>query len=124
MIRVGDTGYDSSLATRVAQRRNYALDVIWVPSVDEDDSELQDMLSAVSARVPNISTILLASRSASEFERQTLSNMMMINANLVEPLKFAAKLTDPRRYTIVVQGTSVRLASESTRSTNAAVSAH
>ena len=112
------------LATRVAQRRNYALDVIWVPSVDQDDSELQDMLSAVSARVPNISTILLASRSASEFERQTLSNMMMINANLVEPLKFAAKLTDPRRCTIVVQGTSVRLASESTRSTNAAVSAH
>jgi Sodium/hydrogen exchanger family len=122
--RTADGWATLDLATRVAQRRNYALDVIWVPSVDQDDSELQAMLSAVSARVSNISTILLVSRSASELERQALSNMMMINANLVDPLKFAAKLTYPRRCTIVVQGTSVRLASESTRSTNAAVSAN
>jgi Kef-type K+ transport system membrane component KefB len=112
------------LATRVAQRMNYALEVIWVPSVDEDNSELQEMLSAVERRIPQIETILLASRSASDLEKQELSNLVMINANLVEPLKFAVQLMNRRRCAIVVQGTSVRLASAPTGPSNAAVSSN
>jgi hypothetical protein len=107
------------LATRIAQRRNAALEVIWVPSADKDNSELQEMLDAVSMRIPSIKTITLATRSAVELEKQVLSNLVMINANLIEPLKFAGHLTDPRRCTIVIQGTSVRLASAPTRPANA-----
>jgi Kef-type K+ transport system membrane component KefB len=110
------------LATRVAQRRGCALEVIWVPAADRDNSELQEMLEAVSARIPQFNTIILASRSGSEIEKQEFSNLTMINANLVDPLKFAGQLTSPRRCTIVVQGTSVRLASASIRSANVAVS--
>ena len=110
------------LATRVAQRRGCALEVIWVPAADLDNSELKEMLEAVSARIPKVNTTILASRSASELQKQELSNLTMINANLVDPLKFAGQLTSPRRCTIVVRGTSVRLASASIRSANLAVS--
>jgi Kef-type K+ transport system membrane component KefB len=112
------------LATRVAQRSNYALEVIWVPSSDEDNSELQEMLSAVARRITHIDTILLASRSASDLEKQELSNLVIINANLVDPLKFSAQLMHRRRCAIVVQGTSVRLAAAPAASTNAAVSSN
>jgi Kef-type K+ transport system membrane component KefB len=110
------------LATRVAQRRNCDLEVLWVPSVDNDDSELDEMLSAVSVRVPRIKTILVESRSAADLERQNISNLVVIGANLVAPLKFADQLRPLRRCTIVVQGTSARLVSTAIRATAAAAS--
>jgi hypothetical protein len=110
------------LATRVAQRRNCDLEVLWVPSVDNDDSELDEMLSAVSMRVPRIRTILVESRSAADLERQNISNLVVIGANLVAPLKFADQLRPLRRCTIVVQGTSARLVSTAIRATGTAAS--
>jgi K+:H+ antiporter len=110
------------LATRVAQRRNCDLEVFWVPSVDNDDSELNEMLSAVSMRVPRIKTILVESRSATDLERQNISNLVVIGVNLVAPLKFAGQLRPLRRCTIVVQGTSARLVSTAIRGTEAAAS--
>jgi Kef-type K+ transport system membrane component KefB len=109
------------LATRVAPRRSWGRQAIWVPAPDHDNSELQEMLDAVSARVPQVSSITLASRSASELRKHELSYLTMINANLVEPMEFADQLTRVGRCTIVVQGTSVRLASAGNRSTNLAM---
>src|SRR5580698_6456983 len=108
------------LATRVAQCRGCDLQVIWVPSADHDNAELQDMLDAVAARVPQVNPIILASRSASELRKHDLSYLTVVNANLVEPMEFADQLTQVGRCTIVVQGTSVRLASSSNR-TNLAI---
>jgi len=99
------------LAARIAQRKNRALEVLWVPSAGEDPAELQAMLKAVSPRIPQlIKTIRLPSRSPLELQKQTVSNLVVIGANLVDPLKFSPHLNDPRRCTIVVQGTSVRMA--------------
>jgi K+:H+ antiporter len=110
------------LATRVAQRRKCELEVVWVPSADHDNSELDEMLSAVSMRIPGINTVMLESRSATDLKEQNLSNLVAIGANLVLPLKFADQLRSPRRCTIVVQGTSARLVSKAIRATSAAAS--
>jgi hypothetical protein len=105
------------LATRVAQRRICDLEVIWVPSADGSDAELAEMLAAVSMRVSHIKTIFLGSLSTADLEKQTLSNLVVIGSNLVDPLKFAQQFRDPQRCTIVVQGTSVRLISPTIRAT-------
>jgi hypothetical protein len=110
------------LATRVAQRRNCELEVVWVPSVDNDNSELDEMLSAVSMRVPRIKTVMLESRAAADLKVKNLSNLVVIGANLVAPLRFADQLRSPRRCTIVVQGTSARLVSTAIRATGVAAS--
>jgi Kef-type K+ transport system membrane component KefB/nucleotide-binding universal stress UspA family protein len=109
-------------ATRVAQRRNCALEVVWVPSADNDNSELDEMLSAVWTRVPQINTIMLESRSATDLKEMTLSNLVVIGANLVAQLKFTDQLRSPGRCTIVVQGTSARLASPTISATGSAAS--
>jgi hypothetical protein len=93
-----------------------------VPSADHDNAELQDMLDAVAARVPQVNPITLASRSASELRKHELSYLTMINANLVEPMEFADQLTVVGRCTIVIQGTSVGVAHTSNQSTNLAIS--
>jgi Kef-type K+ transport system membrane component KefB len=98
------------LATRVAQRRNCDLEVVWVGSADNDNSELDEMLSAVSMRVPRIKTEMLESRSATDLKEKDLSNLVVIGANLVAPLKFADQLRSLRRCTIVVQGAPAHLA--------------
>jgi Kef-type K+ transport system membrane component KefB len=109
------------LATRVAQRQNCELEVVWVPSADNDNSELDEMLSAVSIRVPRTKTVMLE-QSATDLEEKNLSNLVLIAANLVAPLKFADQLRSLHRCTIVVQGTSVRLVSKAIRETRAAAS--
>ena len=93
---------------RSAQRCD--LQVIWVPAADHDNAELQEMLDAVSARRPQVNPITLASRSASELRKHELSDLTMVNAILVEPMEFADQLIRVGRCTVVVQGTSVRLA--------------
>ena len=118
--RTSDGWATLDLATRVAQRRGCALEVIWVPAADQDNSELQEMLDAVSARVPQVNAIILARSSASELQKHKLSNLTMINANLVDPMNFADQLAVPTRCTIVVQGTLVRLAFGSTRAATSA----
>jgi Kef-type K+ transport system membrane component KefB len=110
------------LATRVAQRRNCDLEVVWVRSADNDNSELDEMLSAVSMRVPQIKTVMLESRSATDLKEKNLSNLVVIGANLVAPLKFADQLRSPRRCTIVVQGTPARLAATTNAATASAAS--
>jgi hypothetical protein len=100
------------LATRVAQRRNCDLEVLWVPSGDNSNSELVEMLSAVATRVSRINTVLLESQRTAELKQKNLSNLVVIGANLVVPLKFADQLRSLRRCTIVVQGTSARLVSK------------
>jgi nucleotide-binding universal stress UspA family protein len=110
------------LATRFAQRRSCELEVVWVPSADHDNSELDEMLSAVSMRIPRIKTVMLESRSATDLKEKNLSNLLVIGANLVVALKFADQLRSPRRCTIVVQGTSARLVSKAIRATRAAAS--
>ena len=110
------------LATRVAQRRNCELEVVWIPSTDNDNSELDEMLSAVSMRVPRIKTVMLEARSAKELKEKNLSNLVVIGANFVAPLRFADQLRPLRRCTIVVQGTSARLVSKAIRATRAAAS--
>ena len=108
------------LATRVAQTKNCPLEVIWVPSADDGNSELDEMLSAVSSRVQQIKTIVLEARSPAELVRQKMSNLSVVGANLIDPLKFASQLRQPRRSTIVVQGTSVPLVSAAVREPAAA----
>jgi K+:H+ antiporter len=110
------------LATRVAQRRNCELEVVWVPSADHDNSELDEMLSAVSMRVARIKTVMLESRAATDLKEKNLSNLVVIGANLIAPLRFTDQLRSPRRCTIVVQGTSARLVSKAIRGTGAAAS--
>jgi hypothetical protein len=108
------------LATRVTQTKNCALEVIWVPSADDGNSELDEMLGAVSSRVPHIKTIVLESRSSADFARQRMSNLSVVGANLIDPLKFAAQLRQMRCCTIVVQGTSVPLVAAAIREPTAA----
>lgn len=109
------------LATRVAQAKNCALEVVWAPSADDANSELDEMLRAVSNRVQQIKTIVLEARSPAELARQKMSNLSVVGANLVDPLKFASQLRQPRRCTIVVQGTSVPLVPAAAREPAAAV---
>jgi hypothetical protein len=52
----------------------------------------------------------------------TLSNLVVIGANLVAQLKFTDQLRSPGRCTIVVQGTSARLASPTISATGSAAS--
>jgi hypothetical protein len=107
------------LATRVAQRRRCDLEVVWMPSVDSDDnSELDEMLGAVSMRVSQIDTILLE-RSVADLKQRDLSNLVVIGANLVAPLKFTDLIT-LHRCTVVVQGTSAGLVSKPMRAPAAA----
>jgi len=104
------------LATRVAQRRRCDLEVVWMPSVDSaDNSELDEMLGAVSMRVSQIDTILLESRSVADLKQKNLSNLVVIGANLVAPLKFTDLLITLHRCTVVVQGTSAGLVSKPMR---------
>jgi Kef-type K+ transport system membrane component KefB len=105
------------LATRVAQTRNCALEIIWVPSVDSDNSELDEMVSAVSTRTPHIMTTILESRSATDLHPEAMSNLVVIGANLIEPLGFISQFKDVDRCTIVVQGTSAQLLAASSRTT-------
>jgi hypothetical protein len=71
-------------------------------------------------RVSQIYTILLESRSATDLEKN-LSNLVVIGANLVAPLKFTDRLRPLHHCAVVVQGTSARLVSKAMRTTAAAV---
>jgi hypothetical protein len=52
-----------------------------MPSVDSaDNSELDEMLGAVSMRVSQIDTILLESRSVADLRQKNLSNLVVIGA--------------------------------------------
>ena len=110
------------LATRVAQRRNCALEVLWVPSASNDAAELDEMLSAVATRVPRIKTIVLEAGAATASKEKNLSNLVVIGASLITPLKFGEELRAPQRCTIVVQGTSAGLASATTSAPASAAS--
>jgi hypothetical protein len=92
-----------------------------VPAADDENGDLQEMLEAVSGRVPHVSPIILHSRSASELKKHELSYLTMVNANLVEPMEFADQITVVGRCTIVIQGTSVGVARASNQSTNLAI---
>jgi Kef-type K+ transport system membrane component KefB len=98
------------LATRIAQRRNCVLEIIWESTNIGGDAELQAMLDAAAPRVSHISktSYLIGG------QNQPLCNLVVIGANLVDPLNFADQLMNPQRCTIVVQGTSVRLAPAAT----------
>jgi len=52
--------------------------------------------------------------------RFTGCNLTVVGANLIDPLKFAGQLRQPRRCPIVVQGTSVPLVSAAVREPTAA----
>jgi nucleotide-binding universal stress UspA family protein len=110
------------LATRVAQRRNCELEVIWVPSASNDAAELDEMLSAVATRVPRINTVMLEVGAATAIKEKNLSNLVVIGASLIGPLKFAEELRAPQRCTIVVQGTAAGLGSATTSATAAVAS--
>jgi hypothetical protein len=87
----------------MAQRRNCALEVIWVPPNAGDDTELDAMLAAAASRISHIiKTIYLASGQSPPF-----GNLVVIGVNLFGRLNSADQLIQPQRCTIAVQGTSV-----------------
>ena len=88
--------------------------MVWVPSASNDASELDEMLSAVSTRVPQIKPVMLEAGAGTAIKEKNLSNLVVIGASLIGPLKFADELRSPQRCTIVVQGTSAGLASATT----------
>jgi hypothetical protein len=93
------------LATRIAQQRNCVLEVIWGSSNAKGDEELQAMLEAAAPRISDVvRSVLLVNG-----QNQPLGNLVVIGIDLVARLK-AGQLMDPQRCTIVVQGTSVRVA--------------
>jgi hypothetical protein len=80
--------------------------VIWVASSAGGDTELDAMLEAAA---PRISHIIKTSYVAGG-QNQPPGNLLVIGANLADRLNFADELMRPRRCSIVVQGTSVRVA--------------
>ena len=91
------------LASRMAQRRNCALEVIWVPPHTGGDTELDAMLAAAAPRVSHIiKTIYLAGGQSPPF-----GHLVVIGVNLFGRLNSADQLIQPQRCTIAVQGTSV-----------------
>jgi hypothetical protein len=93
------------LASRMAQRRNCPLEVIWTPSNVAGDTELDAMLEAAEARV---SHVIKTSHLAGD-QSQPLGNLVVVGANLFAQMNSTDQLMQPQRCTIVVQGTPVGL---------------
>jgi Kef-type K+ transport system membrane component KefB len=94
------------LASRVAQQRNCALEVIWISSNAGGETELEAMLEAAAPRISHISNTSYITG-----QNHPLGNLVVVGANLVGQLNAVDQLMDPKRCTIVVQGTAVRIAS-------------
>jgi Sodium/hydrogen exchanger family/Universal stress protein family len=117
VIDHGPHGWASlDLATRIAKSKNCPVDALWMaPPTQDGELELEEMIGAAATRIPHIATMTIGSRTAAELEGQNLGELVVIGANLVDDLKLSNHLTQRRRYTIVVQGSSVQLGLAGTR---------